>query len=210
MSIVEIIKAIADNGIMLVICAIFLYTVIKFINLGFDKLSAVSRNKQHDRLLELRAQVDEEVYERISKFLTDHNGIRLVVAEFTNSVTSVAYLPFKYMSGTYEVTAYGTKPQSTKVDKLSTSLFSTFLTQLARAGTMLVTDEVALAASGTVHDIFERYECQNQLCAILKTPSGKAIGFVAFGTDKPVTDKDTQDIKHLATELSALLGVVDK
>ena len=209
MSIIELIKVIADNGISLVICGIFLYVVIKFINFGFDWLRAASKNKKHDKLLELRAQVDQDVYEHISKFLTDHKGKRLVVAEFTNTVTSVAYLPFKYMAGTYEVTAYGTSPKCTSIDKLSTSLFSQFLTQLSKREVIVGDLEVARSFSGTVHDLFERYECKYQLCAILKTPSNKSIGFIAFGTEHEVTEQDQADIKILASQLSALLGVLD-
>lgn len=210
MSIIEIITSITDHGLSFVISGIFLYVVIKFINLGFSKFTKTMNNKQHDKLLAMRAEIDEEANTLIHDFLVAHHGTRVQIVEFTNSVMSVAYLPFKYMSCTYEVIAYGNKTEAKRIDKLSTSLFSPFISKMSRQTTLLLDDTEATSLSGAVHDIFQGLGSTYQLCAILRTQKDKAIGFVTFGTEKEIQEQDITDIKILASQLSALLGVLDK
>jgi len=209
MSILEILKALSEYGVTLVICAVFFYVIIRLLNLGFDKLGKTVSNKQHDKLLAMRAEIDVEVYDLINNFITSHRGTRIQVMEFTNSVISVAYLPFKYMSCTYEVVAYGGKPEARRIDKLSTSLFSPFLSKLSKKGSLVLDNESAEELSGAVHDIFEGLGSKYQLCAVLRSPKGKSIGFVSFAKELDVTQQDQTDIKTLASQLSALLGVLD-
>ena len=210
MSIIEIITSITDHGLSFVISGIFLYVVIKFINLGFSRFTKSLNNKQHDKLLAMRAEIDEEANTLIHDFLVSHHGTRVQIVEFTNSVMSVAYLPFKYMSCTYEVIAYGNKPEAKRIDKLSTSLFSPFIAKMSRHITLLLNDDEAASLSGAVHDVFEGLGSKHQLCAILRTQKDKAIGFVTLGTERDIEDQDITDIKILASQLSALLGVLDK
>lgn len=206
----SIIKAIAEYGLSFVISGVFLYIVIRFVNIGFKKLEDVMKTKKHDKLLEKRSEIDVEVYDLINEFITSHRGTRVQVIEFTNSVTSVAYLPFKYMSCTYEVVSYGVKPEAKRIDKLSTSLFTPLLSKMSKEGIVLLDDCVAHTLSGAVHDVFHSMGDTYQLCHILRSQKTKAIGFVSLSKSSEVTDADTQDIKVLASQLSALLGVLDK
>lgn len=205
----NLVDAIAEHGLAFVLSGVFLYIIIRSVNLVFDKLSTSKSNKLHDKLLAMRTEIDIEVYSLISEFLTAHRGTRVQVIEFTNSVTSVAYLPFRYMSCTYEVVSYGKSPEARRIDKLSTSLFSPFLSLLSKNGTFVLDDNIADELSGAVHDIFSSMGSKYQLCSILKSQKTKSIGFVCFCKEDEVTDADTSDIKTLASQLSALLGVLD-
>lgn len=209
MSVIELIQQISEYGVTLVICAIFLYVCIRFINIGFDKLTKTVSNKQHDKLLAMRTEIDEEVYGLINNFMTSHKGTRIQVMEFTNSVMSVAYLPFKYMSCTYEVVCYGYRPEAKRIDKLSTSLFSPFLSKLSKRSCIVLDHDTCLEMSGAVHDIFEGLGSKYQLCSILRSQKGKSIGFVSFAKEHEVTQQDIADIKTLSSQLAALLGVLD-
>lgn len=209
MSILEVFEAISEYGLSLILSGIVIYVVIRFINIGFSRLEKGMNNRQHDKLLAMRSEIDIEVHSLISEFLTLHRGTRVQVIEFTNSVTSVAYLPFKYMSCTYEVVSYGVKPEAKRIDKLSTSLFSPFLSQLSKDGVMTLDQSICHRLSGSVEDVFTQMGSEYQLCAILRTHKTKSIGFVCLCKEDEVTMRDQADIKTLASQLSALLGVLD-
>lgn len=209
MTLPQTIEQIAQNGLSFVISGVFIYIIVRFVNMGFDKMAKSVNIKEHDKLLAMRGEIDVEVHELISKFLSTHHGTRIQVVEFTNSVMSVAYLPFKYMSCTYEVVSYGNRPEAKRIDKLSTSLFSPFLVELSREAALTLDNQFAQDLSGAVHDIFEGLGSKYQLCAILKSQKDKAIGFVSLGKETDVSTGDVEDIKILASQLSALLGVLD-
>lgn len=209
MQALNVIDYISEHGLAFVISGIFLYIIIRAVNLVFDKLSTSKNNKRHDKLLAMRTEIDIEVYSLIREFLTAHKGTRVQVIEFTNSVTSVAYLPFRYMSCTYEVVSYGKSPEARRIDKLSTSLFSPFLALLSKNETFMLDDGTADELSGAVHDIFASMGSKYQLCSILKSQKIKSIGFVCFCKEDEISGTDIMDIKILASQLSALLGVLD-
>lgn len=209
MEALKIIDYIGEHGLAFVLSGVFIYIIIRCVNLLFTRLSTHVTNKQHDKLLEMRTEIDTEVYSIIREFITAHSGTRVQVIEFTNSVTSVAYLPFRYMTCTYEIVSYGSKPEAKRIDKLSTSLFSPLLSKLSKEGMILLDEEIAYELSGAVHDIFEGMGSKYELMHILKTQKNKSIGFVVLCKEDDVTHQDTSDIKTLASQLSALLGVLD-
>lgn len=123
----EISKTISEFGIMIVICSIFLYTAVRLINIFIKNLETRLKDKKHDELIDIRMSVNTKVQSLIDQFLEEHDSDRIHVVEFSNSVMSVAYLPFKYMSCTYEVYRIGKSPTASKIDHISTSLFTAFL-----------------------------------------------------------------------------------
>ena len=126
MEINEWIKAISEVGVLICIAGIFLYTAIRVINIFLDNLSGKLKSKKHDNLIDLRTKLSEEIQKLIDNFLNQQNGDKVQVIEFSNSVTSVAYLPFRYMTCTYEVYRLGVPPTRQRIDRLSTSLFTPF------------------------------------------------------------------------------------
>ena len=202
------VELISEYGVMIIISAIFLYTAIKFINLGFDYFKKSLGNKKHDKLLEIRQEVDETVFELLQEFMQSHNGNRVRLIEFTNSVTSVAHLPFKYMSCTYEVFDYGEQSTARHIDKLSTSLFTPFLTELNKKN-YIILDENDCKCCGTIHDLMQTMEINKSMCTMLKVSKNKAIGYLAFNKQDGFSDEDISDIQVLASKLSGLLGILD-
>lgn len=210
MEVVEVIKAISDYGLSLVLSAIVIYVVIKLLKIQFDKMQAASKRKEHDNALALRSEIDESVYEVLNHFMEDHKGLRLQVIEFTNTVTSVAYLPFKYMSCTYEVVSYGNKPEARCIDKLSTSLFTPFLSELSRKDHIMLDYDSAEHLSGVVHDLFKQIGGDHMISVMMKSDKDKCIGYVSFFKDKPIQESDITDLIVIGSKLSTLLGVLDK
>lgn len=210
MSFIEVMKAIREYSLSLVLSAIVIYTVIKVIKIQLDKFQTVNSRKNHDKALELRDEIGEKVYAILNTFIQDHHGIRLQVIEFTNTVTSVAYLPFKYMSCTYEVVSYGNRPEARAIDKLSTSLFSPFLSKLGKEKYMVLDPQSADELSGVVHDLYEQIGGEHMISVMLKSEKDKCIGYVAFYKDKPVEEKDIDDLLLVGSTISGLLGVMDK
>lgn len=207
---INTVDAIGEHGLAFALSALVIYILVRGVNIMFTYLTTHVKNAKHDKHLQIREEVDQKVTEKIKDYLMNHSGSRVQVIEFTNSVTSVAYLPFRYMTCTYEVFEYGQKREAQTVDKLSTSLFSPFLSKLSKDGLVVLDDETAEDFSGSVHDIFAQIGSRYELCAIMKTGREKSIGFVCFCKEKEISTRDKQDIKTLATELSALLGVLDK
>lgn len=210
MHLVEILKSISEYGISLILSAILIYVIIKLLKIQFDKLAESNRRKAHDNALALRGEIDEKVYELLNEFTQEHHGLRLHVIEFTNSVTSVAYLPFKYMSCTYEVVSYGIKPEARCIDKLSTSLFSPFLSKLSKSPFIILDGENKDTTPGVMHHLYEQIGGRYMLAVMLKSNKDKCIGYVAFYKDKEVQESDIEDLVSVGSTLSALLGILDK
>lgn len=210
MEILEVVKAITEYGITVVLSAIVIYTVCRLIKMQFDKLADNNSKKAHDKALELRSEIDEQVYLLIDEFMNRHEGTRIQVIEFTNTVISVAYLPFRYMSCTYEVVGYGHRPKANYIDKLSTSLFSPFLIRLGQSTHLEVTEESSKQYSGALQDLFDQIHCKRMISVMLKSSKGKCIGCVCLYKETNSTPSDAPDLITLGHELSALLGVLDK
>ena len=205
-----ILEFISEFGVMLIIAAIFLYTAIRVINMILSTWESHLRDKKHDKLLDVRLSVNEKVQSLIETFLEQHNGDRVHVVEFSNSVVSVAYLPFKYMNCSYEVYTMGKTSFSSNIDKLSTSLFTPFFTQLYKEEYVIL-DATAPdpKLGGAIYDLMHHGGESHALCAILKTAKGKSLGYVAFKKDTSFSDNDIEDILILADKVSALLGIMD-
>lgn len=205
----SILKSISNYSLSIVLSATLIYILIKSVNLGFSLLSTRIGNKKHDKLLDMRQEIDEQVYHLLNDFLDVHKGYRIQLVEFTNSVQSVAYLPFKYMSCTYEVFTYGRKPCAKIIDKLSTSLFSQFLAPLSRNGTAILDLSSDDLQCGAVHDLYNTIGDEKVLFAVLKSAKGKSIGYVSLSKEAGFSTFDISAIKSLASQLYALLGVLD-
>lgn len=211
MTIPEMSKALMEFGIMIVICAIFLYTAVRLINVFMKSLDSRIITHKHDELADIRMSVNQQVQSLIDDYLESHDSDRVHVIEFTNSVMSVAYLPFKYMSCSYEVYRIGKSATANKIDHISTSLFPKFFEKLYD------NDYVILDANNedkqfgkAIYDVVRASGESLGLYAILRTSRGKALGYVCITKDEGFHDTDIQDVQILASKLSALLSVADK
>lgn len=193
------------------IAGIFLYTAIRVINIFLDGLSRKVKNRRHDQLLDLRSRLSVEIQSLIDAFLSDRSGDRVQVIEFSNSVVSVAYLPFKYMTCTYEVYKLGVPSTKQRIDRLSTSLFTPFFQTLRSCGwCKLDTNHPEKIACGAMRDIMIANGDTYSLYALIQTPRGKSIGYVSLKRETDFTQEDIDAILTLADQLVVLLGAVDK
>lgn len=211
MGIEDMLNYIQDYGVSVVIVAIFLYAVIKVLNAIFKYVDNKLGNRKHDKLINLRNQVGEEIQVLLDEFLAAHKGDRIRVIEFSNSVISVAYLPFKYMTCTYESCRFGKSAIGHKIDRMSTSLFTPFLKYLKDNEYCILDSRNRLDhMGGAVYDLMVTVHEEKSLCIELNTGrKSKAIGYLSFQKDEGFTDDDCKDIKYLSQQVSALLGVMD-
>ena len=209
MDILQVIKSIADYGITIVLSSIVVYSLFRVLKFKLDSLEAAERRKDHDDKIAMREDIDARVYELICEFLQSHNCDRIQVIEFSNTVTSVAYLPFRYMSCTYETIEYGQSAKASLVDKLSTSLFCPLLSKLSKEPYVKLNEASARELSGSVYDLFKQMSGFYMVSAMLKSEKQKCIGFVSFYKSYEPTKKDCNDLVILQEKLSLLLGVLD-
>lgn len=210
----SIIKMITDYGITIIIASIFIYIIIRVINIGikWTERSVEARMKKltHDETLELRAKIGSKVQFTISEYLEEHHGHRIQVVEFSNSVMSVAYLPFRYMTCTYEVCSPGVRGYAKSIDKISTSLFTQFFDHLqdSQYCEFDINSHETLVG-GAMCDLMKDMQENKCICAMMKTAKGLAIGYIAFYKDDRFTDEDRNDIDNLASSIGAMLCVVE-
>lgn len=207
----RIIQMIADYGLTLLLAAIFIYIIIKLIQIGFKVFESKIQLNQHDKKLRIRDEVSARIQGLISDYLNTHLGHRIQVIEFSNSVTSVVHLPFKYMSCTYEAVTLGRHGSGKLVDKISVSLFTQFFDNLDD-------DEVIQfdlhnkrrLMGGAMYDLLVDMNEDKCLCTLLQSTGHKfAIGYLAFYKDGEFTFEDKRDLLQLRTSIELLLSIED-
>ena len=207
----EIAKLVSEFGIMLVIVGIFLYVVIRWINIWLSKYDKKSSKDNHEKMIDLRSEIGTKIHLLISDYLEDSHGNRVQVIEFSNSVMSVAYLPFRYMTCTYEVCKFGKESTGHKIDRISTSLFTQFFNVLqAQDYVEIDLQDRKTLVGGAMYDMMKSHGEHRALCAMMKTEKGKAIGYVYMTKESEFNHTDVDGIVALANRVSALLSVVDK
>lgn len=211
MTIESLAQYIADFGIMLVVCAIFLYIIVRLVNLLFKHIETKLGFKNHDKLLSMRNDISTQIQTLLDEFLEQHYGDRIQVIEFSNSVVSVAYLPFKYMTCTYEVYRLGKAASGHRIDHISTSLFTTFFLSMQDVDYRIFDiDDKTVPMGGAMYDIMKEQGASKSLCTMLHTPKGKSIGYITMKKETDFTNEDIDGIQSLADQISILLSVADK
>ena len=207
----ELVKWIADYGVLVIIAAIFLYAAIRLINMGLGTLSERLSRKKHDNLINARLKLSDKIQALIGHYLAISNASRVSVIEFSNTVMSVAYLPFRYMTCTYEVHDFGKTAMGHKIDRISTSLFTPFFMKLqdSKCCVFDINDKSTLVG-GAMCDLMRSQGEHLALCIGLTTPKGKAIGYIQATSDDKFDDKDIADIKVLGEQIALLLSIEDK
>lgn len=201
---------IANYGILVIIGAIFIYVVIRLIRLGFVALEKRMANKEHEKALDVRSEIGKQVQRLITRVLSECSGTRIHVIEFSNSVLSVAYLPFKYMTCTYEVYKLGKSATGHKIDKLPTSLFIPFFAELDEHEYCIFDiNDPTCPMGGAMTDLMKAQEEFQSLCVALKTPKGKHIGYIELIKETEFLSTDIDEMTLLGQQLVALLTTAD-
>ena len=103
---------------------------LKFIDLAFGRMEKNFDKRERIKGILKRENANEHIQDILNTALATLGGDRLQVIEFTNTVKTVASLPFKYMSVTYESYALGKQPAADTIKNELTTLHSTFLSRL--------------------------------------------------------------------------------
>ena len=205
----NIVKLVGDYGVMIIICGIFLYAAIRLITVFIDWLKSKTSKTTHDELINARVDVGNQIHELITCALVELKAERIQVIEFANSVVSVAYLPFRYMTCTYEVYDIDREPVGHKIDRISTSLFSPFFAKLQERNMYIFTptddQELSEKSLCTLTDV-DRWTA----CIPLRTGKEKMIGYVQTTRSYKFSDDDQLKLQLLGARISELLTVFDK
>lgn len=207
-----VLDMISNYGVPIVITAIVLYVLIRVADIGLRCLQNVVDRRNHDQRLQLRQTVDSHVQALIDSALSICNGERLQVVEFTNSVTSVAYMPFRYMSCTYESHSYLVAPTAKNIDKLSASLFSKFLSQVGEQDYCIFDIE-----DDKNHDIDLMYNVIGEappyklVATRMITKNGKPVGYIiAIFRQDTIPRATIECLTDLAQQVGSLLSLFDR
>lgn len=215
MTFLETVRTIGDFGILIVIGGLVVYAIYLWITgkawwipkrENVDQLELTKR-EQHDKLLELRSDIGEEIQKLINSALKRNDWTRIQVIEFSNSVMSVAHLPFRYMTCTYETYKKGLLGTGRRIDRISTSLFNRFFTELNREGWYLIDlncddpDEIC----GSMCELMLASNETKSLNAALTSPSGKSIGYITVKNEDGFEQQDIDEIIELSHRIATLL-----
>ena len=207
----EILTYAIDNGISVVLSSLFLFIIFKSANIAFKYFEDKYNDKKHTQKLDIRSNVSEEIQDLIDLFLVQSRGNRVMVIEFSNSDSSVAYLPFKFMTCTYEVCRQKLFPMAQKINRLTTSLFTTFFSSLNQNDYCIFDMKSKdVRMGGAMYDLMLEQKEKKSLCVMMYTLKGKALGYVTLKKDEDFTENDIKGIQLLAKQISALLSVTDK
>lgn len=213
----NIVTMIEKHGLPLIVAGIFLYFIIRLLDWLMALLKALVNNWKnnktlsHDEALDIREKVGVEINDLLQSLTSDTNSNRVQVIEFSNSVQSVAFLPFRYMTCTYEVYKLGMSGIGHRIDHISTSLFSDFFQSLERTPTCSyqLTDK-AHGIGGAMYDIMGEDGSDRALCSRIVSDKGKFIGYVVCMKNEPFTKDQADKLEVAANQISCLLGVLDK
>lgn len=215
MTFLETVRTIGDFGILIVIGGLVVYAIYLWITgkawwipkrENIDQLE-ITKREQHDKLLELRSNIGEEIQTLINSALKRNDWTRIQVIEFSNSVMSVAHLPFRYMTCTYETYKTGLLSTGRRIDRISTSLFNRFFTKLTQEGWYLIDlncndpDEIC----GAMRELMLASNETKSLNAALTSPSGKSIGYIAVKNEDGFEQHDIDEIIELSHRIATLL-----
>lgn len=205
----RIFKLIGDYGVMIIICGIFLYAAIKLINLAIQWAQNKLTKHDHEGNIDTRVDIGSQIHKLIARELRELELERIQVIEFSNSVMSVAYLPFRYMTCTYEVYDLDRHPTGYQLDRISTSLFSPFFTELHENPIYLL--EVNEDLEPSAQSLFSLMDVDKYVaCVALRTAKGKMIGYIQATQGLPFTEEAQLELRMLGSRVSELLGVMDK
>lgn len=205
----HVVKLISDYGVMIIISGIFLYAAIQLLTIFIKWLKGKALKTSHDDSIDTRVNIGNQIHKLIANTLTELEAERVQVIEFSNSVVSVAYLPFRYMTCTYEIYDLDREPIGHKLDKISTSLFSPFFAKLQDSKIYIFTptedQELSEKSLCSLTDV-DRWTA----CVPLRTVKGKMIGYVQATRFKEFSKNDQLELQLLGAKISELLTVLDR
>ena len=200
-------ELIANYGVMIIISGVFIWLAIQLSQILVQYIKKKTLHKSHDKLMDARTTASRSIHALLVDLLTDLQAERLNVIEFSNSVMSVAYMPFRYMTCTYEVHDHDRLPVGHTVDKLSTSLFTSFFTELQKTDEYSFGRDDMLPTGAVLCQLFDSDNAVT--CVSLRGHTGKFIGYIHATRMTSFTDAERAQLRTAAAKISALLTILD-
>ena len=201
------------TGIAALVITIGVTIFIKFFDIILAAITKHFDARERIKGILKRENANEHIQDLLNLSLTSLGGDRLQVIEFTNSVKTVASLPFKYMSVSYESYAHGKYPAADTIKNELTSLHSTFLTRLRNNSFFILNLEKpdATITPATYAMVSKRSALQSLYITITDRRSNEQIGLLSYDISNRggFSETDITTLRKLAAQLSVYLTLWD-
>jgi hypothetical protein len=205
----EMIKAIGDNGLMIVFSGVFLYLIVQVANIGINLLKRKTEEEKHDKLNNMRLEVSYQIQLLIDKIRLECEADRITVMEFKNGASNIAGLPFLLMSCTYESMGDNLLPIMDLLRDKMLSQYPMFLTKLQTNDYVILDLESRSDEFGKA--IYELLVLQDEcsgLCMMMKSNKKIGIGYITMKKKGGgFTEEDIDKMKTLSVAIGSLLLV---
>ena len=169
----------------------------------------VKREQVKEKATKKREHANNVMQDLLNTTLATLMGDRLQVIEFTNTITTVAMLPYRYMTCTYESMAPGKKPMASTIKDELATLYSDFLTALRlKSYVVLNAEKRSDKFTPAIYDLIgKRFANQSLYVSIDDRKTKEPIGILSYDTSNPsgFCDKEITTLRGLAAQLSLLL-----
>lgn len=207
MEVVNIIKLIAELGVLVVIAGIFIYlsyrsssNMTKFQNDLMNKLLLNFNHHPNSEESESLLLLNEKIYAEINYLNEALKADRSYVVLYHNGGKSASGLFFQKMSCICEVTASGILPMGNEFQNIHCASYSTMISQLREDGQILLSDieEIESSEVFLYTQLKERHVYSVYLNA-LKDSFGNQVGFI--GLDYCSLDDSERDNNEISKQL---------
>jgi len=158
-----------------------------------------------------REHANKVIQDLLNVTLASLGGDRLQVIEFTNSIETIACLPFKYMTCSYESMALGKAPAADTIRDELTTLYSDFLTQVRLKSFVVLNSEKRSEkfTPAIYHLIGKRVANQSLYIGIEDKKTKEPLGLLSYDISNLTgfCDKDITTLRGLAAQLSVYLTI---
>ena len=201
------------SGIAALIITVGITVFIKFFDIIFVEITKQFEKKERIKGILKREDADIHIQDILNTALFTLGGDRLQVIEFTNTVKTVASLPFKFMTVTYESYALGKQPAADTIKNELTSLHSSFLSRLYSNSFVVLNmenqDEKITPATYSL--INKRFASKSLYISITDRRSKKMIGLLSYDISdlEGFSEIAITTLRKLAAQLSVYLTLWD-
>ena len=201
------------SGIIILIITVGITILIKSFDVIFMAITKHFEKKERIKGILKREDADNHIQDILNTALATLGGDRLQVIEFTNTVKSVASLPFKYMTVTYESYSLGKLPAADTIKNELTSLHSSFLSRLYTNSFFVLNlekqDDTITPATYSLID--KRSAIQSLYISISDRKSKRMIGLLSYdiSATEGFSEIAITTLRKLAAQLSVYLTLWD-
>ena len=193
--------------------AIFFGVTVLFVAIGavFSVLYKKFNRKERLKRIYEHKNVEKLTQNVLDLALASLDADRLQIVEYTNTIETVALVPKKYMSCTYEAYKEGKSPAGNTIRNEFTSHYVNFLTKLRLEHCIALNVHNQVAEfSKNIYSLMDlRWATQSLYALILDSRTQQALGFVSY--DKSgfggFSAKEVNELKKLSNELAVHLSL---